>query len=256
LGLLLLFMLSAGGCRRTAPPQAPFIAAAADLQFALEEVSRKFTAETGMTVNLSFGSSGTFMRQIEQGAPFQLFLSADEAFVARLAKEGLTLDEGTLYATGRIGVFAAEGSPLKADGSLKDLQAALLDGRVKAFAIANPQHAPYGKRAQEALEKAGLWQAIQPHLVLGENVSQAAQFVLSGNAQGGIIAYSLARAPQVSTHGRFELIPENCHEPLSQRMVRLKGAGATAQAFYRYLQQPSARTILQRYGFILPGERP
>jgi molybdate transport system substrate-binding protein len=241
LGLLLLFMLSAGGCRRTAPPQAPFIAAAADLQFALEEVSRKFTAETGMTVNLSFGSSGTFMRQIEQGAPFQLFLSADE---------------GTLYATGRIGVFAAEGSPLKADGSLKDLQAALLDGRVKAFAIANPQHAPYGKRAQEALEKAGLWQAIQPHLVLGENVSQAAQFVLSGNAQGGIIAYSLARAPQVSTHGRFELIPENCHEPLSQRMVRLKGAGATAQAFYRYLQQPSARTILQRYGFILPGERP
>ena len=244
------------GCRRARGEDVPVVAAAADLQFALEEVSRQFTSDTRRSVKLSFGSSGNFVRQLEQGAPFQLFLSADEAFVFRLAKAGRTLDDGALYAMGRIGIFVPKGSPLKADGSLEDLRAALKDGRLVAFAIANPEHAPYGQRAEEALQKAGLWDAIRPRLVLGENVSQAAQFATSGSTQGGIIADSLARSPQIARTGTFALIPVDWHRPLAQRMVLMKGAGPTAKAFYAYLQRPEARTILQYHGFALPIERP
>jgi molybdate transport system substrate-binding protein len=252
----LLLVLSCLGCRRSVAEDVPVVAAAADLQFALEEISQQFTAATGRTVKVSFGSSGNFVRQLEQGAPFQLFMSADEAFVFRLAKVGRTQDEGTLYATGRIGLFVPRGSPLKADGSLEDLRAALGDGRLRAFAMANPEHAPYGQRTEEALRKVGLWEAIQPRLVLGENVSQAAQFATSGSTQGGIIAASLARSPRFTEMGSFALIPEAWHRPLAQRMVLLKGAGPTARAFYEHLQRPEARTILRKYGFVLPSERP
>lgn len=250
--LLALFSL---GCR-SAAADGPVVAAAADLQFALEDISRQFTSATGKSVKLAFGSSGNFVRQLEQGAPFQLFLSADEAFVFRLAKAGRTLDEGTPYATGRIGIFVPHGSPLKADGSLEDLRAALGDGRLRSFAMANPDHAPYGQRAEEALRKVGLWEAIQPRLVLGENVSQAAQFATSGSTQGGIIAYSLARSPRLTGMGAFALIPEAWHRPLAQRMVLMKGAGPTAKAFYEHLQRPEARAILRDHGFVLPSERP
>lgn len=252
----LLLALSTLGCRRSAAEDVPVVAAAADLQFALEEISQTFTATTGRTVKLSFGSSGNFVRQLEQGAPFQLFMSADEAFVFRLVKAGRTLDGGMLYATGRIALFVPHGSPLKADGSLADLRAALADGRLVAFAMANPEHAPYGQRAEEALRHVGLWEAIQPRLVLGENVSQAAQFATSGSTQGGIIAYSLAQSPRITRMGAFALIPEAWHRPLAQRMVLLKGAGPTAKAFYEHLQRPDARRILRQYGFGLPSERP
>ena len=241
-------------CSTAAWADAPVIAGAADLKFALEEIAVKFRQDTKREVKLVFGSSGNFYRQIEQGAPFQLFLSADEGFVFKLADSGKTLDRGEPYALGRIAIIVTRNSPLKADGELKDLAAALADGRLKKFAIANPEHAPYGKRAEEALKHAGLWQRIKDKLVLGENVSQTAQFATSGSTQGGIIAYSLARAPAVAKLGDFALIPDAWHEPLRQRMVLIKGAGETAQAFYRYMQQPAARTIMQRYGFALPRE--
>ncbi len=254
-GLVLVLALVFPGCRRSITPDTPVVAAAADLQFALEEVSQKFTATSGRRVKLSFGSSGNFVRQLEQGAPFQLFMSADEAFVFRLAKAARTQDEGSLYAVGRIGILIPRGSPLKADGSLEDLRAGLKDGRVVSFAMANPEHAPYGQRAEEALRRAGLWEAIRPKLVLGENVSQAAQFATSGSTQGGIIAYSLAQSPQMARMGSFALIPAEWHKPLAQRMVLMKGAGHTAKAFYAYLQQPEARAIMEKYGFTLPSER-
>lgn len=241
-------------CITSARADVPVIAGAADLKFALEEIAVRFRADTKREVKLVFGSSGNFYRQIGQGAPFQLFLSADESFVFKLADAGKTVDRGELYALGRIGIIVPRGSALKADGELKDLAAALADGRLRKFAIANPEHAPYGRRAEEALKHAGLWQRIQGKLVLGENVSQAAQFATSGSTQGGIIAYSLAQAPAVSKLGDFALIPDAWHEPLKQRMVLIKGAGGTAQAFYRYMQQPAARTIMQQYGFVLPGE--
>src|SRR5688500_7238595 len=152
---------------------------------------------------------------------------------------------GTLYAVGRTVIIVPHGSPLTADGTFEDLRAALNDGRVQKFAIANPEHAPYGRRAEEALRHAGLWEAIEDRLVLGENVSQAAQFATSGSAEGGIIAYSLALSPKVSALGPFELIPAEWHDPLPQRMELLKDAGATAERFFAFVQQPSARAIMR-----------
>lgn len=245
--------LTTGGLAQ-APAEGPLVAAAADLRFALEEVAAAFTEETGASVRLSFGSSGNFARQIRQAAPFEIYLSADEDYVQDLARDGFTLGEGTLYAIGRIALMVPHGSPLKADGSLDDLKAALSDGRLTHFAIANPDHAPYGKRAEEALRHKGLWDKILRHLVLGENVGQAAQFAASANTQGGIIAYSLARSPTLAKLGAYALIPEQWHAPLRQRMVLLKNAGATAVRFFEYLQRPAARAIFRRYGFGLPGE--
>lgn len=239
----------------TAPaPQPPTIAAASDLQFALARVAEAFRSETGEELRLVFGSSGNFARQIRQGAPFDMYLSADENYVLDLARDGFTRDDGALYAEGRIVLMVPTGSPLKADGTLENLRAALAGGQVTRFAIANPEHAPYGRRAEEALRHAGLWEAIEPRLVFGENVSQAAQFATSANAQGGIVAHSLALAPQVAARGDFALIPAEWHSPLRQRMVLLRDAGPVAERFYAYLQQPAARALLREFGFVLPGE--
>jgi molybdate transport system substrate-binding protein len=230
----------------------PLIAAAADLQFALSEIAQQYQTATGKSVRLVFGSSGNFYRQIHEGAPFDLFLSADERYVSQLASAGKTRDNGTLYALGRIVLIAPSDSPLTVDGELSGLQQALSRGEIKKFAIANPEHAPYGERAAEALQHAGLWNALQGKLVLGENVAQAAQFATSGNAQGGIIAYSLALSPAVASHSRFALIPQHWHQPLRQRMVLLNNASEASSAFYDYLQQPEARKTLRTYGFSLP----
>ncbi|XZR59163.1 molybdate ABC transporter substrate-binding protein [Cupriavidus oxalaticus] len=152
-------------------------------------------------------------------------------------------------------MIAPHGSSLKADGELKDLAAALKDGRLQKFAIANPEHAPYGARAKEALQHAGLWDAIQPKLVLGENISQTAQFATSGSTQGGVIALSLGRAPAIAKLGDFALIPESWHEPLKQRMVLIKGAPPSAKAFYDYISTPAAQEIMVRYGFAMPKDK-
>jgi molybdate transport system substrate-binding protein len=234
----------------------PPVAAAADLKFALAEIAARFERDTGRAVKLSFGSSGNFKHQIEHGAPFELFLSADEGLVFQLADEGLVRGRGELYAIGRLVLFAPHGSALKVDPALSDLRAALADGRLRHLAIANPAHAPYGRAARAALQHAGLWPAIEPKLVLGENASQAAQFAASGSSQGGIVPLSLSRAPELARLGSFALIPAEWHaaEPLRQRMALLKPAGDTARAFYGYLQGPAARLILTRHGFALPGE--
>ncbi len=233
--------------------EAPAVAAASDLQFALEAVAARFKADSGSSVRLVFGSSGNFYRQISEGAPFQLFLSADERYVEQLAAAGKTRDSGVLYAIGRIVLLAPQGSGLQVDGELQGLRAALAAGKIRRFAIANPEHAPYGQRAEEALRHADLWDGLQGKLVLGENVSQAAQFATSGNAQGGIIAYSLALAPNLAGRGEWALIPQDWHQPLRQRMVLLNKANATSEAFYRYLQEPAARAIMADYGFTLPA---
>lgn len=232
----------------------PTLAAASDLKFAIEEVAARFKKDTGQDIKLVFGSSGNFTTQILQDAPFHLFMSADENFVYKLADAGKTEDRGRAYAVGRIGIMVPPGSPLKADGQFKDLAAALKDGRLGKFAIANPEHAPYGARAREALQHAGLWSAIASKLVLGENISQTAQFATSGSAQGGIIAYSLALSPAMAKLGTFELIPEAWHQPLKQRMVLVKGAPPTARAFYNYISTPAAQEIMVRYGFAMPKE--
>jgi len=232
----------------------PLVAAASDLRFALDEVAARFTQDTGEAVRIVYGSSGNFRQQIAAGAPFELFLSADEAMIAALAKEGHTVDTGVLYGRGRIALVLPPASPLQPDATLADVKAAVADGRLRKFAIANPEHAPYGRAAQQALAAAGAWEAVRPRLVLGENVAQAAQFALAGSAQGGIVALSLARVPQVLGSGAYVVIPEGMHAPLNQRMALTRRAQATARAFYGYLQQPAARAILARYGFTLPGQ--
>jgi molybdate transport system substrate-binding protein len=247
---LLLGLLSFIGCGRG--PEVARVAAASDLQFALTAVSEQFTTDTGERVDLVFGSSGTLTRQIQDGAPFSLFFSADEAFVERLAQSGHTRDAGALYAIGRIVLFAPPGSPMVPADGLDGL-ARLVDAKqVSRFAIANPEHAPYGRAAEQALRSRGIWDALQPSLVLGENVSQAAQFAAGGDAVGGIIAYSLVVAPAMRDRGTHQLIPSEAHAPLRQRMVLLRDAGPTAERFYTYVQTAAARATLTAYGFALP----
>lgn len=246
LGLLLFTMSQA--CRA----EKVSIAAASDLKFALEEIAASFRKNTGHQVMLTFGSSGTLASQIRHGAPFHLFLSADEGYIHLLEREGLTLGQGDLYALGRIALMTARQSPLQVDGELKGLSLMLDANKISRFAIANPEHAPYGQRAQEALRYAGLWDRIRHFLVYGENVSQAAQYALSGSAEGGIVALSIAKSPQLAGKIRYAVIPSSWHRPLWQRMVLMKNANAASRAFYAHLQSKEARTVMQRYGFTLP----
>jgi molybdate transport system substrate-binding protein len=232
----------------------PLVAAASDLQFALEELLQRFASETGIRARVTYGSSGNLARQVTQGAPFELFLSADESYVESLAARGLTIGTGEVYGLGRVALFVPNGSPLQADPRLEDLGRRLHDGTLGRIAIANPAHAPYGRAAEQALRKLGLWQALQDRLVLGENVAQAAQFASTGNVDGGIIAWSLALAPPLRSRGRYALLPASLHVPLRQRMVLLKGAGSGAGRLYAYLRSDAARAILARYGFVLPEE--
>jgi molybdate transport system substrate-binding protein len=234
--------------------RAPVIAAAASVRFALEDLAEIFYRQTGQRVRLSLGSSGNLARQIREGAPYELYLAAEPRYVEDLARDGFTRGDGKNYLLGRLVVFVPRGSPLAADGSLDDLRAALADGRVKRFAIANPEHAPYGRGAEQALRRAGLWDAIRERLVLGENVGQAAQFAASGNAEGGIIGLALARAPAVAGRGSAALIPRRWYAPLRHRAVLLNSAGPVAQRFFDYLSSATARGVFRKHGFDLPGD--
>ena len=250
--LILIVVLSAAAPVARAAA-VPVVAAAADLQYALTEVAAAFTQSSGRSVKLTFGSSGNFVRQIMQGAPFELFFSADEAYVRDLAERRLTPDGGVLYAVGRLALFVPNGSPVRADAQLRDVAAALDDGRLKKIAIANPEHAPYGRAARAVLMKKGLWQKAQGHLVKGENVSQAAQFAASGSAEAGLLAYSLVISARMAQAGTHALLPAEWHDPLRQRMVLLNGAGETARLFYAFAQSPPARAVFEKYGFTLPA---
>lgn len=233
---------------------APIVAAASDLQFALTEAVERYQQETDNTLRLNFGSSGNFRRQIAQGAPFELYLSADERYVQALYDEGHTKDEGVIYAIGRLVWLQRAGRDNlpNEDSPLSAVQEALenyASGTTERIALANPEHAPYGVAAQQALEHVGLWEQTEPLRVLGENVSQAAQFALSDDARGGLVAYSLALAPAVGERSKYVLIPESWHSPLRQRMVLTNQAGEVASDFYHWLQQDEGQAILRRYGF-------
>ena len=254
--LLTLGLVSLLIMRVTQAADPPLIAAAADLKFALADIADRF-AQRGATVSITYGSSGTFNTQIAHGAPFQMFLSADENFVLQLADAGLTQDRGVLYAIGRLVLFAPHGSRLTVDAKLSGLKVALAQGQIRRFAIANPEHAPYGRAARAALQSQGLWSSLESKLVFGENAAQAMQFAASGSSDGGIVPLSLSKVPTIAKLGSFALLPGAWHsaEPLHQRMVLLKNAGATASDFFRYLQTPAARAVFIRYGFALPGDR-
>ncbi len=232
-----------------AQAKSPLIAAAASLRFVMPQLEQAFIASGGVKLKISFGSSGNLSRQIIQGAPHELFLSADTSYVSALIDKGLTKDAGETYAYGRLAFIAAKNSKVDVDAKLAGLKAAVASGRVKRFAIANPQFAPYGRAARQVLEKAGIWTKIQPRLVIGENVSQTAQFAISAAAQGGLVSYSLALAPGVAAKTKQTLVPSSWHQPLKHQMVLLKGAARETIDFYEFMRSPQAQEILARNGF-------
>ena len=228
------------------------VAAASDLNFVFKEVVAGFGKKTGHTVKLSLGSSGNFFAQISNGAPFDLFFSADIGYPKKLEEAGLT-EPGTLYmyAVGRIVVWVPKGSPIDV-GALG--MKALQHPSVKKIAIANPKHAPYGRAAVAAMEHFKVYEAVKDRLVLGENIAQTAQFVQTGGADIGIIALSLAVAPAMKDTGAFWEVPAEAYPRLEQGAVALKAAHnvKAARAFLDYVRGPEGRGVFARYGFLVP----
>ncbi|MBL8340254.1 MAG: molybdate ABC transporter substrate-binding protein [Rubrivivax sp.] len=235
-----------------APTAALTIAAASDLRFALDEVLRPFRqAHAEVRLEVIYGASGKLATQVRHGAPFDVFLSADRAFADELQRAGFTAGAPRLYAIGHLAAWSAEA----ALGRLP-LAELVRHPAVRRFAIANPEHAPYGRRAMEALQSQGLADVVRPKLVLGANVAQAAQFVETGAAQAGLVALSLVLSPGLSGKGAYTRVPQAWHQPLEQALVVTRRAAdnARAHAFVAYLETPPARATLRRCGFALPGE--
>lgn len=232
--------------------EAPLVAAAASLRHVLPALTRAWTDAGGVRPEVSFGSSGNLYRQIAQGAPFDLFLSADEAQALKLAAAGGTDGEGTVYATGRLALLVPRHSRLALDPTLADLARALDDGRLRRLAIANPAHAPYGRAARQALVRAALWPRLDGRVLLAENAAQAVQFALARAADGGLVPWALALSGRVSREARHVLLDTGMHAPIAHRMVLLARAGTQARALFRFLAGAEARNIFERHGFAAP----
>ena len=229
------------------------IAAASDLRFALDDLVSEFRkAQPGSAVKPIYGSSGNFYAQIVNDAPFDLYLSADAMYPRQLIKDGKGKeDDFFLYAVGRLVVWVPKASPIKVEElGMK----ALLDPSIKKIAIANPEHAPYGRAAVAAMKQLGVYEKVAARLVLGENIAQAAQFIESGNADIGIIAYSLAVAPRMKANGRFWEIPLDAFPRLEQAGLVVPGAknADAAREFRKFMTSKRGQDILKNYGFILP----
>lgn len=228
------------------------VAAAADLTPAFQELGALFTQQTGIGVIFSFGSTGQLTQQIEQGAPVDVFAAANQLYIAELEQAGLIIpDTIALYAQGRLTIWTRADSPLTF-ASLDDLT----QEKVNRIAIANPEHAPYGVAAREALISAGLWDALQPRLILGENVAQTMQYAETGNVDVALVALSLSVAAGDS--GRYVLIPAGLHNPLNQALAVVGSTKHEVEArqFAAFVNGEAGREIMRRYGFILPGEEP
>ncbi|MEO6419474.1 MAG: molybdate ABC transporter substrate-binding protein [Polyangiaceae bacterium] len=250
---LALLLASASSCTKTPPPAPALkVAAAADLAFAFKDLGDAFEKKTGQKVTFSFGSTGLLAKQIKEGAPFDVFAAANVSFADEVVASGACLQGSSeLYARGRIVLWARDNT--NAPMSLADLK----DPRFAKIAIANPGHAPYGRAAKEALTKAGVWDSVAPRLVFGENVQQTLQFAQSGNAEVAIVALSLA----LVSGGKYTTIDPDNHQPLDQALVICRGSpeskGAlqpVARTFTAFVNSEDGRSIMKRYGFLLPGE--
>ena len=226
------------------------VAAAADLSSALKDVADRFEKKTGVKAKLSFGASGALTQQIENGAPFDVFFSADMDYPRHLVDVG-DAEAGSLYqyVVGKLVLWIPADSPLKLEQGMK----VLLDPSVKKIAMANPQHAPYGRAAVAAMKHYGLYDQVAGRLVLGENVSQAAQFVESGNAQAGFVALAHAIAPGIEGKGRYWEVPADAYPPLAQGAVVLSKAAHKKEAteFLEYMKSKEGKAVLEKYGFSL-----
>ncbi len=247
--VLVLFMPAKG---LAATSEVLTIAAASDLNFAFKELAADYEKQTGIHVKLSLGSSGNFFSQIQNGAPFDLYFSADIGYPKKLEEAGLTVP-GSLYryAIGRIVVWTGHESRIDVAKGLD----ALRDPTIKKIAIANPKHAPYGRAAVAAMEHFKVYDLVKDRLVFGENISQAAQFIESGACDIGIIALSLALAPTMKARGTYWEIPAGAHPPLEQGAVILKSSThqESAKRFLEYIKGSQGQEIMKRYGFTLPN---
>ena len=230
------------------------VAAAADLSTATQELARSYEKQTGVKVKLSFGASGSLTQQIENGAPFDVFFSADMDYPRQLISHA-DAEEASLYryAVGRLVLWTPADSTLDVEHRGLNI---LTDAQVKKIAIANPQHAPYGRAAVAAMNHVGLYDQVSDRLVMGENVSQAAQFVESGNAQVGFVALAFAAAPAMQGKGKYWQIPEEAYPPLDQGVVVLSHSRhkKEAAAFVEYIKTNEAASVFQKYGFVLPKQ--
>jgi len=229
------------------------VAAASDLTFAFKDVGARFEKQTGNSLKLTYGSSGNFFSQIQNGAPFDLFFSADVSYPQKLEAAGLT-EPGTIYeyATGKLVMWVPNASKLDLSRGLS----VLLDPSIRKIAVANPLHAPYGVAAVAALRHAGIYDQVKGKLVLGENISQTAQFVQSGNADVGLLALSLAVAPAMKSSGRYVEVPASDYPPLLQAGVILKSSGnkELANQFMKFLKEPGTVALMEQYGFAVPKD--
>ncbi len=224
------------------------VAAAADLQSAMQDVAARFERETGKKVKVIFGSSGNFFQQIQNGAPFDMFFSANLDYPKKLEAAGL-IENGSYYqyAKGKIVVWVPQDSKINVNSGLK----ALLDPSVKKIAIANPLHAPYGQAAVSAMQKEGIYDRAKDKFVLGENISQTASFVVSGSADIGVVALSLALSPNMKDRGRYKEIPTDEYPPIEQACVILSSSKnkGIAQQFLSYFKSPAVADLMVGYGF-------
>jgi molybdate transport system substrate-binding protein len=230
------------------------IAAAADLTYCIEELNQGYRhSHPDTELKVSTGSSGNFYTQIEHGAPYDVFLSADISFPKKLVDEGFA-DGSTLsvYSIGRLAMWTTKPATVAVDKGIEVLR----DPNVKRIAIANPEFAPYGRAAKAALETAGLWNEIQSRLVTGENIAQTAQFVQSGNVDVGFVALSLLYTPALRNVGRYIPVDPKLYPPLQQALVLTKAGGGNnaAREYLQFLGSQEARTIFDRYGFENPAD--
>jgi molybdate transport system substrate-binding protein len=244
---LMAFLMGLSAFVYSQQPPKTTIAAAADLKFAMDSLVTAYKIQNpGAEMEVVYGSSGKFFEQITNDAPFDLFFSADQDYPARLKGRGLTIGEIKIYGIGQIVIWSKKTDPGK------NQMRSLLEAGISKIAIANPAHAPYGKRAEESLKYYQLYDQIQNKLVFGENISQTAQFITSGAADIGIVALSLALSPAMKNEGgKYFIIPEESHAPLEQAYTLLKHAGGNAGAahFYSFISSPAAISILRYYGF-------
>ena len=227
----------------------PLVAAAASLRHVVPELTRVWSQSGRAPPRVSFGSSGNLYRQIAQGAPFELFLSADEESALKLVRAGRTAGGSVIYALGRLALLVPGHSRLAPDASLQDLASAIEDGRLRRLSIANPAHAPYGRAARAALEGAGLWPRLQGRLLLAENAAQAVQFALTRGVDGGLVPYSLAITGRISSRARHAVLSASMHPPITHRMVLLAHSEPEGRALFRFLAGAAARRIFDRFGF-------
>lgn len=237
-------------CVNLAIAQSTTIAVAANMKETFAEINTAFQAKGRADFKVVYGSSGNFAAQIMNGAPFSLFISADEHFPLELYKQGKTVDEGVIYAIGKLALMTKNSSGIKVSDSKADLMKAM--SKANKIAIAKPELAPYGKAAVEYLKAEGLWDLAKEKLIYGDNIGVAAMYVVSGAADLGFTAVSLAKSGELAKNTHFIELNSNSYEPIKQRMVLMKGAPQDANSLYQFMQTPQAKLILQKYGYTTP----